>query len=178
MIVMDIDITGLSKREINKLIQNMIQDSNLSSDEIIQFVKDKCQTIHLEPKTLGMLFELYVGIEYDSDDELTYFTNYIEIDELKTNIHPEFETSNGSTWARTDRNYLGKKYKIKKKPKTGKTRCVKLDGPNKDSVKKFRNIREDIKDTILKQRCRISGATRWRRISVRTARKRASLSNR
>lgn len=151
---MDIDITELDENEINKKIREGISNPDVSSDEVIKFVKDKCQTISLKPWTLGMLFEMYVGIEYDSDDKLTYFSDDIKIKELTTYIHPDFETSNGSTWARSHTSYLGKKYDIVRNKKSGKIYSVRLDGPN-SSVERFRGIREDIRQCILQQRCSI-----------------------
>lgn len=142
------------EKKTNKKIQNMIKNPDISSDEIIQFVKQDCQAIHLKPATLGMLFEMYVGIDYDSDDEFTFFSEAVEIEELKK-IHPEFATSNGSTWARSDVGYLGKKYKIVREKSGNSTSSVRLDGPNKNSVKKHRHIKGDIKSKISRQRCRI-----------------------
>ena len=49
--------------------------------------------------------------------------------------------------------YLGKKYKIKRPQKGGKVFAVRLDGPNANSVKKHRGIRQDIRAEISKQRC-------------------------
>ena len=150
---MDIDITELSENEINKLIQDMITNSEYSSDEIIQFVKRECQMISLKPKTLGMLFEIRANV--NDDDVHTYFTEEIEIEDLKTNVHPNFQTSNGSDWARSNTSYLGKKYQIKRPKKNGRIFSVRLDGPNNNSVERYRHIRDDIKRTILQQRCRI-----------------------
>ena len=151
---MDIDISELSENDINKKIRELISNPDVSSDDIIKFVKDKCQTISLKPWTLGMLFEMYVGIEHNSEDELSYFSDDIKITELTTNIHPNFETSNGNTWARSHTSYLGKKYDIIRTLKHGKIYSVRLDGPN-ESVERYRNIREDIKQNILRQRCRV-----------------------
>lgn len=149
------DMNKQKEKETNKKIQNMIKNPDISSDDIIQFVKQDCQAIHLKPKTLGMLFEMYVDIEYDSDDEFTYFSKPIKISEL-TEIHPEFKTPNGNSWARKDVSYLGKKYKIKKEyDEDGSTYSVQLDGPNKNSVKKHRHIKEEIKSKISNQRCKI-----------------------
>ena len=147
------DKIKLNDKKINKLIQKRILDSE-NSYEIIQCVKENCQTIHFEPKTLGMLFEIIAGVKPDPNDPFTYFSEEIEIAELKK-IHPEFQTPNGSSWARSDRGYLGNKYKIKRKMKFGKTFSVKLDGPNKNSVKKHRHIKDEIKSKISNQRCKI-----------------------
>ena len=43
----------------------------IASDEdkinVMSYVKVNCQLIKLSPQTLGMLFELYVGVQYDED---------------------------------------------------------------------------------------------------------------
>lgn len=48
---------------------------------------------------------------------------------------------------------LEKKYKIKRPQKGGKVFSIRLDGPNVNSVKKHRGIRQDIRTEISKQRC-------------------------
>lgn len=140
-----------NQKEVNKMIQKMILNPAVSSQEAIQFVKDKCQTIHLTAKTLGMLFEIYA--EIDPDDEFKGFSKEITINELTTNIHPDFETKNGCDWARRDVSYLGRKYEIKRYKEHGKIFSVKLDGENKNLFN--RQIRDDIRSNILSQRCRI-----------------------
>ncbi len=142
----------MNQKETNKLIQNKILDCSVSSDEVIRFVKGECQTIALTPLTLGMLFEMYADIKYDPDDPTSCFSREIPISELK-NIHPGFESTNGCQWARSDGSYLGNKYKIKRPKVGGKVFAIQLDGPNSNSVKKFRGIRKDIRDIISKQRC-------------------------
>lgn len=69
------------------------------------------------------------------------------------NIHPGFESTNGCQWARSDGSYLGKRYKIKRPKLGGKVFAIQLDGPNYNSVKKHRGIRQDIRTEISKQRC-------------------------
>lgn len=142
----------MTPREINKKIQAMIKDPNISSDQVIRYVKGECQTIALTPLTLGMLFEMYAEVEYDEADPTSCFSREIPIAELK-NIHPGFESTNGCQWARSDGSYLGNKYKIKRPKVGGKVSAIQLDGPNHNSVKKHRAIRTDIRNEILKQRC-------------------------
>ena len=125
---------------------------SVPQDEIIRFVKGECQTVSLTPQTLGMLFEMYADVKYDALDPTSCFSREIPISELK-NLHPGFESSNGCQWARSDGSYLGKKYKIKRPQKGGKVFSVRLDGPNANSVKKHRGIRQDIRTEISKQRC-------------------------
>ena len=75
----------------------MISNPDVSSDDIIKFVKDKCQTISLKPWTLGMLFEMYVGIEYDSEDELSYFSDDIKITGEPKTLNNTLSPLNSST---------------------------------------------------------------------------------
>lgn len=138
-------------KEVNDKIREMIWDSEIPSDEVIDFVKSECQTIHLTGKTLGMLFEVYA--EIDPDDEFKWFSREIPISELTSNIHPDFETKNGCDWARSNNSYLGRKYEIKRPKRNGKIFSIKLDGENKNLM--CRKIREDIRLNILSQRCRI-----------------------
>lgn len=142
----------MTAKEINKKIQDMIQNEAIQPDEVIRYVKGECQTIALTPLTLGMLFEMYAGVKYDADDPTSCFSQEIPISELK-NIHPGFESTNGCQWARSDNSYLGKRYKIKRPKVGGKVAAIQLDGPNHNSIKKYRGIRQDIRDEILKQRC-------------------------
>ena len=139
-------------KEINKIIQEMIKNPEIKSDDVFRFVKGECQTAVLTPQTLGMIFEVYAGIEYDENDPTSCFSKEIQISELK-NIHPGFESTNGCQWARSDNSYLGKRYIIKRPRKSGKVFAIQLDGPNKNSIKKYRAIRKDIQDDIRSQRC-------------------------
>lgn len=142
----------MTAKEVNKNIQDMLKDSEKTSDEIIRFVRGECQTVLLTPQTLGMLFEMYAEVKYDENDPMTCFSREIPISELK-NIHPGFESTNGCQWARSDGSYLGKRYIIERIRKNGKVFSVKLDGPNNNSIKKYRGIRKDIKNSICSQRC-------------------------
>ena len=58
-----------------------------------------------------MLFEIYAGVKYDAEDATTRFSRAITVEELEK-IHPNFRSTNGCQWARSDASYLGKKYKI------------------------------------------------------------------
>lgn len=143
------------KSDINTKIREMILSNKDNADSIIRYVKDECQAVQLTPMTLGMLFEVYAGIKYDEEDSISCFSREITIDELKENIHPNFESTNGCQWARSDDSYLGKKYKIKRPKKKGRVFAIQLDGPNENSVKRFRQIRSDIRNKLIKQRCSI-----------------------
>lgn len=144
----------MTAQQINKKIQEMIENPEIESDEIIRFVKGECQTIALTPTTLGMLFEMYADVKYDSDDPTSCFSREIPIAELK-NIHPGFESTNGCQQARSDNSYLGKRYIIKRPKAGGKVSAIQLDGPNHNSIKKYRGIRQDIRDAISKQKCAV-----------------------
>ncbi len=146
---------GSNEKEINKKIQGMILDK-LSCDEVIKYVKEECQRVHLKPLTLGMLFERYVGIDYDDKDAISYFSKEIKINDLTENIHPDFKTSNGNTWARSNTSYLGKKYIINRPQRKGKVFAVSLEGPNY-SHKGNRNIKKEIWSDIKRKNCVILG---------------------
>lgn len=110
----------MTDKEINKKIQDMIKLPKTSNKRILAFVKKKeCQAASLTPSTLGMLFEIYAGIRYDAEDATTCFSRAITVEELEK-VHPNFRSTNGCQWARSDASYLGKRYKIKREHKNGK----------------------------------------------------------
>lgn len=138
--------------DLNKLIQNAIKDPSLTKQEVLMLVKKRCRPVHLSPQTLGMLFEIIAGVEYDPDDDTTCFSNEILVSDL-VRVHPDFKSTNGCQWARSDSSYLGKRYIIKRKLERGRVVSIQLDGPNHNSVKKYRNIRKDIVEAISSKRC-------------------------
>ncbi|MCD7905766.1 MAG: hypothetical protein LUG24_09475 [Clostridiales bacterium] len=138
----------------DKIIQGMVTSGNYSADEIIEYVKTEYREIHLSPQTLGMLFEVYAGVSYDENDPASCFSREISIEELKS-IHPDFESTNGCQWARSDNSYLGKRYIIKRPKAKGRVAAVKLDGANNKSIKRNRGIKREIVDKLSKQRCSI-----------------------
>lgn len=143
----------MTDKEINKKIQDMIKLPKTSNKRILAFVKKKeCQTASLTPSTLGMLFEIYAGVKYNAEDDTTCFSRTITIEELEK-IHPNFRSTNGCQWARSDTSYLGKKYKIKREHKNRKVYSVKLDGTNSNSLNRFRGINNDIRKKMLKRKC-------------------------
>lgn len=143
----------MTDKEINKKIQDMIKLPKTSNKRILAFVKKKeCQTASLTPSTLGMLFEVYAGVKYNAEDDTTCFSRTITIEELEK-IHPNFRSTNGCQWARSDTSYLGKKYKIKREHKNRKVYSVKLDGTNSNSLNRFRGINNDIRKKMLKRKC-------------------------
>ncbi len=139
--------------EIDKDIQNMITNHE-PADEIISYVKNKCRNFHLSPQTLGMIFEVYADITYDENDPASCFSREVSIEELKA-IHPDFESTNGCQWARSDNSYLGKKYIINRPKTKGKVSAIKLDGANNKSIKRNRSIKSEIVNSISKKRCSI-----------------------
>ncbi len=147
----------MAEKLIDKRIQEMIENPDINTNEIINYVHDQCQTEHLQPKTLGMIFETYAFRKYateryDPNDPRLFFSDEITIKELK-DIHPDFQSANGCHWARSDQGYLGAKYIIKRKQLKGKVVSIRLDGSNKNSIKKCRTIRSDIKNNLKSKRC-------------------------
>lgn len=143
-----------TSKKINKRIQQWISNSEMDPEDIINYVSDNYRLISLEPKTRGMLFEIYAGA--NSDDEVNSFTRAIPLSELAEKIHPDFKTKNGRDWSRRDRGYLGEKYiVINILPDENNVASVKLEGLNKNSVERYRHIRNEIRLNISSQRCRI-----------------------
>lgn len=141
------------KNPIDKIIQNMIINQE-PKENIIQYVKGECRDTHLSPQTLGMIFEIYTNVTYDENNPLSGFSADISIDELK-NIHPDFESTNGCQWARSENSYLGKRYIIKRTHVKNRVSVIKLDGKNDKSLKKNRTIKPEIVAKLKKQRCSI-----------------------
>ena len=135
------------KGELNSIIQEMIVNKK-PKDEILDFVKDN-RDQNLTPKTLGMLFEIIVGLE----EGVTNFEGKsCSIDELK-NIHPSFKSTNGNQWARSDGSYLGKKYIIERIKASGRVSEVKIVGLN--SEYKNRTVSQKIKEELSGEKCAI-----------------------
>ena len=59
---------------VNKKIQKMILNVNISPDEVIRYVKGNCQNIALTPMTLGMLFEMYAEVHYNPKEPTSCFS--------------------------------------------------------------------------------------------------------
>lgn len=53
--------------KVDDIIQRMILAKDASTLDILQYVKGNCREDALTPQTLGMLFELYVGMNPDND---------------------------------------------------------------------------------------------------------------
>lgn len=144
----------MDDKTANSTIVAKIKDKDVPFEDVICYVKAECATNNLTPMTLGMLFEMYAGVSAVEDRPETFFSREIRIDEL-VNIHPGFRSTNGNQWARDYGSYLGKKYHIIRRHEKNKVSSVKLEGPNLNSVKKYRNIKTEIVNTISKQRCTI-----------------------
>lgn len=144
----------MARDEREQKALDMLNDKSIPTDDIIRYVKGECRDVNFGPQTLGMLFERIAGVEYDEDDPMSCFSAEISIDVL-ANIHPNFRSTNGCQWARSDNSYLGKKYVIVRGHKGGKVSSIKLDGANNKSIKRNRGIKKEILDAISKQRCAI-----------------------
>lgn len=149
---------GIAQAEIDNFInlgiQDLILNKKANKDEMIVWISSECKNIVLQPKTLGVIFELYAEIEPIDTDYVTWFSREITINELRK-IHKDFATTNGCQWARTDQSYLGKKYVVKRNHKGGKIWSVKLEGKNKTAEVRKRAIRKDIYNNISKKKCAI-----------------------
>ncbi|MGL4951872.1 MAG: hypothetical protein ACRC4L_02695 [Mycoplasma sp.] len=97
----------------------------------------------LKSQILGYIFEkLYIK---DNVSEI------IKVSDLEK-IHKNFKTSNGSTWARTNHSYLGKKYEIKRERKGNSIFSVQVLGKNKNLTIK-QEINKKIHKEITSMRC-------------------------
>ena len=136
----------MTEKEIQKEIQKA------SKDKTINILK-KNKNIHLGPTTLGMAFEK-ISIENKNDENAKYFSKPQNIINL-SEIHPDFQTTNGCQWARSDTSYLGKKYNIIKTYKNNRVETIKLDGQNINISKNAHHIPKKIKDALKNKKCAI-----------------------
>lgn len=145
--------------ELEKQLKEILLDDDIKIDKIINFIHRKCLAYHINATLLGMIFERYAGLSCNNDpriakDKTGTFTSFIRVDDL-VKIHSDFMTTNGNTWARTDVSYLRKRYNIiRKRNGSKKVQLVKLDGPNKTSIRN-NTIRKDIRDEIHSRNCAI-----------------------
>lgn len=130
---------------IEKELLSKLCDSDVDLNEIIKYIHENCTTYHLTPKILGMLFERYAN-------PVEGFSSPIKIEAL-VKIHPNFQTTNGNQWARSDNSWLGKKYHIVRELKNGSVYSIRLDGFNTDSVNKYRGINKNIVKTLKDEKC-------------------------
>ena len=129
-------------------LNNLLDNKYTSVNELSDYVISHLQTYNLTPTLLGRIFERIA--EPDADG----FSKEISITELKK-IHPNFQSTNGNQWARSDISYLGRKFIIKRHIEGGQVSSVKLDGNNTDSINKYRGIPSSIRNVIRKKRCTI-----------------------
>lgn len=132
---------------INSQLTKLLESSNTDLSTIIEFVKDNCKNYQLAPKHLGMIFEKYA-------QPTEGYSKDILIDDL-VEIHPNFRSTNGNSWARSDSSWLGKKYLIIRTHQNGSVYSVKLDGFNTNSVNKYRSISSSIINALKGKKCTI-----------------------
>ena len=102
----------------------------------------------LTPQPLQQAFLIIAPPDEDG------FSEEVSMDELKA-YHPSFNTTNGSTWSRTDGSgSFARTYKINNIKRSGKISSIKLDGFNR-SFRINRGIRSDIVKSIQKKHCAI-----------------------
>ena len=135
---------------IDEKIINLLNNKSIKNEDVLEYVKEKFKTSQLGNTTLGYLFEAYVGV-VGWEDESKFISPDISMTELLA-INDYFKTTNGCQWARTDQNYLGRKYNIIRTRSKGKVYSIKLNGLN-DRPQRFRGIRKDIVSKIKNQNC-------------------------
>ena len=135
---------------IDSEIQRLFKDDTVKDADILEIVKTRYLNDVLSNTTLGLLFEAYVRVQGWEDEE-KYISQPVTMDELVM-INKSFKTTNGNQWARTNQNYLGKKYNIERELIKGSVGIIKLNGLN-INIQKYRTIRSDIVKEISGRRC-------------------------
>lgn len=130
---------------IEKQLLELLANQYTTIEEISLYIQENCLPYHLSPKILGMIFEKYAS-------PVEGYSRKITIDEL-LRIHPNFRSTNGNQWARSDSSWLGKKYHIVRDHENGSVHSIKLDGFNNDSINKFRGIKSEIVKALRNERC-------------------------
>ena len=142
---------------VNSRIQEMASSSTVSWVELKTYLSTTAKDDHLTPKTLGMIFEKFVGIgATKKGHENTANTRWVDVDEL-VDIHRSFKTSNGSSWARADRSYLGNKYHIERKHVGRSLSAIRLKEPNGNKLRSKRQISNKIRKQLANQPCVFCG---------------------
>ena len=137
-------------KEEEKKIVKMINRKNTNPETLKKALR-KYQT--LPPRTLGLIAEKIAAPNKDG------YSRTVSMDELVA-YHPSFKTVNGTSWARSDVSYLGKKYIIMRghnENGINGVSSIKLDGLNKNIYANKRQIRDDIRQKLLKQPCAVLG---------------------
>ena len=135
----------LTQEEKNKIIHNI---ETLKMKEMKNYINEKLMNTHLTPEILGRIF---VRIAKPKKGKTRFYT----IKEL-AKIHPDFQSTNGSQWARDDSSWLGRQYIIKRnKNEDGiiGISSVKLNGYNKNETKKYRGISKEIRTALKDEKC-------------------------
>lgn len=94
---------------------------------------------------LGMEFLKHYPVDENG------FSPVALIDDL-VKISPDYRTTNGCTWARSDGSYLGKRFFIERVKKSGRTYSVQLCGYRSHCRKSFypRKCKKRVKRTALR----------------------------
>ena len=131
----------------------------------IQSLKDEYPDPSIRRTMLKLLLNKYIGYDLTpqplqqafliiAPPDEDGFSEEVSMDELKS-YHPSFNTTNGSTWSRTDSSSsFAKTYKINNIKQGGRINSIKLDGFNL-SFRIDRRIRNDIVRTIQRKPCAI-----------------------
>lgn len=144
-------MSNLVKTEIDELTKKI---DELSRDDLIQLLQKEYKDREIGPNTLGRIFEKIA----DPNDK--GYSRTVYMDEL-ISIHHNFKSDGGNQWARTNQNFLGKKYNIIRGhnelcPDGQKYRgvsSIKLDGFNKNRVQQAKSIRQDILKHYRNEKC-------------------------
>lgn len=144
-------MSNLNPKE-RKELEMLIEKSN--KEELILLLQNTYKEREIGCTTLGKIFE---KIAEPNDKG---YSRVVYMDEL-IKIHHNFKSDGGNQWARTNQNFLGKKYNIIRKHNEvcpdGKkyigVSSIKLDGFNKNRIQQQKTIRKDILDYYKTQKC-------------------------
>jgi len=136
------------KNDLSVQIEKMLETEHPS--DVFDFIKASHKTEKIENSTLAKIFLAYVNeIGWENEDK--GISQVVLIDDLCA-INTYFRPTNGNQWARSNVREIGEKYIIKRENKGNKAYSIQLIGFN-NSLRSQSNIRQDIRDTLSKQRC-------------------------
>jgi len=136
----------MSSSEAEKYIKKDLE--NVYGLESVKAAMMPYRNITLRTGILGEIFE-----HIAAPDEYG-FSKPVMMSDL-ISVHPDFKTSNGGNWCRSDSSVLGKKYIIDRRKSGNSISSVKLDGYNKEKPQLHRSIKKSIRDALKREPCRV-----------------------
>lgn len=142
----------MSKTKLDAL-EALLDDTNVAWSTIEKYIKENMVSEHLTSRFLGKIFKRYVSVSPETGKPETYRSRKVSMEELVA-IHPDFKTTNGNTWARSQTSFLGREFEIEREKEGGKVVAIQLVGPSL-AVDSNRSIKKEIRDALSNQRCAV-----------------------